>query len=90
MLGVIETFKKETIQAKNRMEKTMKLKICMYYYNTERWENICYEITCKKTGEKPGISLKGGGGKKEMAQAGGKNSKGVIVAFDKIEEMLRD
>jgi len=31
-----------------------------------------------------------GGGKKEMAQAGGKNSKGVIIAFDKIEEMLRD
>ncbi|MCB1072012.1 MAG: alanine--tRNA ligase [Chlamydiia bacterium] len=31
-----------------------------------------------------------GGGKKEMAQAGGKNSKGVIIAFDKIEEMLRE
>lgn len=31
-----------------------------------------------------------GGGKKEMAQAGGKNSKGVIIAFEKIEEMLRE
>ena len=31
-----------------------------------------------------------GGGKKEMAQAGGKNSKGVIIAFDKIEELLRE
>ncbi|MDJ0651511.1 MAG: alanine--tRNA ligase [Simkaniaceae bacterium] len=31
-----------------------------------------------------------GGGKKEMAQAGGKNSKGVMIAFDKIEELLRD
>lgn len=31
-----------------------------------------------------------GGGKKEIAQAGGKNSKGVIIAFDKIEEMLRE
>ena len=31
-----------------------------------------------------------GGGKKEMAQAGGKNPKGVIIAFDKIEEMLRE
>ena len=31
-----------------------------------------------------------GGGKKELAQAGGKNPKGVIIAFDKIEEMLRE
>ena len=31
-----------------------------------------------------------GGGKKEMAQAGGKHPKGVIIAFDKIEEMLRE
>ncbi|MCB1116617.1 MAG: alanine--tRNA ligase, partial [Chlamydiia bacterium] len=30
-----------------------------------------------------------GGGKKEMAQAGGKNPKAVIIAFDKIQEMLR-
>ena len=29
-----------------------------------------------------------GGGKKEMAQAGGKNTKGVVIAFDKIQEML--
>ena len=31
-----------------------------------------------------------GGGRKEMAQAGGKNPKGVIIAFDNIQEMLRD
>ncbi|NRA90161.1 MAG: alanine--tRNA ligase [Simkaniaceae bacterium] len=31
-----------------------------------------------------------GGGKKDIAQAGGKNSKGVIVAFDKIGEILKD
>lgn len=30
-----------------------------------------------------------GGGKKESAQAGGKNPKGVIIAFDKIQEMLK-
>lgn len=29
-----------------------------------------------------------GGGKKNAAQAGGKNTKGVIIAFDKIQEML--
>ncbi len=29
-----------------------------------------------------------GGGKKEMAQGGGKNSKGVVSAFEKVEEML--
>lgn len=29
-----------------------------------------------------------GGGKKEAAQAGGKNSKGVIIAFDKIKQLL--
>ena len=31
-----------------------------------------------------------GGGKKESAQAGGTNPKGVIIAFDKIQEMLKD
>ncbi len=31
-----------------------------------------------------------GGGKKDTAQAGGKNTKGVIVAFDKIQEMLKN
>ena len=31
-----------------------------------------------------------GGGKKESAQAGGTNPKGVIIAFDKIEEMLKN
>ena len=31
-----------------------------------------------------------GGGKKEMAQAGGKNPKGVVIAFDKIQEMLQE
>lgn len=30
-----------------------------------------------------------GGGKKEMAQAGGKNPKAVIIAFEKIQDMLR-
>lgn len=30
-----------------------------------------------------------GGGKRESAQAGGKNPKGVIIAFDKIQEMLQ-
>lgn len=30
-----------------------------------------------------------GGGKKEMAQAGGTNSKAVITAFEKVEEMLQ-
>lgn len=29
-----------------------------------------------------------GGGKKESAQAGGKNPKGVVIAFDKIKEIL--
>ncbi|MCB1067385.1 MAG: alanine--tRNA ligase, partial [Simkania sp.] len=29
-----------------------------------------------------------GGGKKEAAQAGGKNPKGVVIAFDKIKEIL--
>ena len=31
-----------------------------------------------------------GGGKKESAQAGGKNPKGVIIAFDKIQELLEE
>lgn len=31
-----------------------------------------------------------GGGKKDTAQAGGKNTKGVIIAFDKIQEMLEN
>lgn len=31
-----------------------------------------------------------GGGKKEMAQAGGKNPKAVIIAFEKIQDMLRE
>ncbi|MCB1109856.1 MAG: alanine--tRNA ligase, partial [Chlamydiia bacterium] len=31
-----------------------------------------------------------GGGKKDTAQAGGKNTKGVIIAFDKIQEMLQN
>ena len=31
-----------------------------------------------------------GGGKKDAAQAGGKNTKGVIIAFDKIQEMLEN
>lgn len=31
-----------------------------------------------------------GGGKKESAQAGGTNPKGVIIAFDKIQEMLKE
>ena len=30
------------------------------------------------------------GYKKELAQAGRKNLKGVVIAFDKIEEMLRE